>query len=467
MYLPPLIGPEKLAISTWEYRRELLRKRIGMIDADVVCFQEVSPISFEEDFAFMKDVLGYDGVELFKKGRFRPATFWKTSRCNLVVPPVHKDRTLLTSFRIVKEEAVGKEGVDQNQDSRERDQEIKGNGEKMITENNTGRRKKKGNKKTEEQTQSNWHILNSHLQAGREGGRRVRQIHEGVGAAFKLTKKLKEKDPASLRLIVCGDFNGGSECGAVRYLEDGSVDENFLEDGQPVTSKIKSIPLMQPLVDVPDVQGLRRDGQPPPTLVVPELISLMVDGGNGYENPRLSKLVLERLERIYARYATHYSVSDDVSSLTMKQMSVEDVKRWLIDINGQVGRGSEFRHAAKEMGWTEPDAQSDDEEEALKQAPSQKEQITLPPDGVLTLDGFFRVYEAELRRGKFWGIAHDLAVLNEPLPDAGVYKGRLDRMYCSSSLHPVAVMDTICDIPCPNELEPSDHLPVAAAFELN
>ena len=66
MYLPPL-SPEEEYISTWEHRRSLLRDRIGLVDADIVCFQEVSPLSFEEDFSFMSETLGYDGVELFRK----------------------------------------------------------------------------------------------------------------------------------------------------------------------------------------------------------------------------------------------------------------------------------------------------------------------------------------------------------------------------------------------------------------
>ena len=119
----------------------------------MVCLQEVSPLSFETDFAFMKDDLGYDGYEMFRKGRFRPATFWRTSRCDLVSPPVHRDRTLLTTFRIADADGAGGGG----------------GGE----------------------ASRNWHVLNCHLQAGKEGGRRVRQIHDGVDAAFKLAKKLK------------------------------------------------------------------------------------------------------------------------------------------------------------------------------------------------------------------------------------------------------------------------------------
>lgn len=169
MYNPPL-SPQNQYMSTWEYRQRLLKERIAAIgtfgeketkerhipvlkqknshpilspptiDADVVCLQEVSPISFEDDFAFMEE-LGYTGKEMFKRGRFRPATFWK--RCELVSPAVHKDRTLLTAFR------------------------------------------------RQEQT---WHVLNCHLQAGAEARRRVRQIHEGTKAVLTLARKLKGED---------------------------------------------------------------------------------------------------------------------------------------------------------------------------------------------------------------------------------------------------------------------------------
>ena len=78
MYNPPL-SPDQRFVGAWDFRRDLIRARIEQVNADVVCLQEISPKSFEQDFAFMREDLGYDGVELFKKGRFRPATFWRTS----------------------------------------------------------------------------------------------------------------------------------------------------------------------------------------------------------------------------------------------------------------------------------------------------------------------------------------------------------------------------------------------------
>ena len=41
----------------------------------------------------------------------------------------------------------------------------------------------------------------------------------------------------------------------------------------------------------------------------------------------------------------------------------------------------------------------------------EKYRVQIPEDGVLTLEGFTDVYQQELARGKFWGIAHDMDVL--------------------------------------------------------
>jgi len=368
--------------------------------------QEVSPDSFEEDFAFMKEVLGFDGVEMFKRGRFRPATFWKKSKCDLV-STMHKDRTLLTAFHLDL---------------------------------------------PSEHAHSNkvWHVLNCHLQAGPQGPRRVRQIDEGVSASFKLAKRLKEEEPRDPLLIVCGDFNGGDECGAVRYLENGGIGPSFIEDGAPVASREKPCPMSQPLTDVSTFTSRPS----PPTLVVAELISQMVkDESSAYEDPELSEDCIDRLTRCFNNYATQIESHGVL-------MNIEDTKKWLVDINKEVGRGSEYRSAAREMGWTEP------EQDGNENTPKEKPRITLPKDGLLTLNGFLNVYQAELRGGKFWGIAYDLSVMGETLPSKGLFSARFDRMYCTTKLRPTAVLNTEADKACPNESEPSDHLPVGATFSI-
>ena len=107
--------------------------------------------------------LGYDGQEMFKKGRFRPATFWKSLDYELIETAVHKDRTLLTAFQAKKARQSG-DALDDNKG------DGSGQGDNPI-----------------------WYVLNCHLQAGPNGGRRVRQINEGVRASLTLARKLKGK----------------------------------------------------------------------------------------------------------------------------------------------------------------------------------------------------------------------------------------------------------------------------------
>lgn len=398
MYSPPLSESQR-QIGSWDYRRDLLKDRVGLVNADVVCLQEVSPESFKDDFAFMKE-LGYDGVELFKKGRFRPATFWKTDRCTLALPAAHKDRTLLTAFKL----------LDEGQP---------------------------------------WFVLNCHLQAAKQGKRRVRQIQEGTKAIITMANKLKVKEAnVNAQAIVCGDFNGQLECGAVNFVEQGFVDETFIEDGEPVSSNRKELAMKTPLTDV--MNSLHREA--PPTMIVAELISqLCADKDAAFESPSLADAVVERLTKIYDKRAT-------LENEGGKQMQLQDVEKWLVEINGRLKRGDEYREAAKQMGWKAPVGSEDLKHDALKKL------VTLPEEGVLPLDGFIAVYQKELERGKFWGIHHDLSILGEPLEDLGLFSARFDRMYCSESVQPHAVMDFTSDKACPNNEEPSDHLPIAACF---
>jgi hypothetical protein len=132
----------------------------------------------------MRD-LGYDKHEMFKKGRFRPATFWKSSRLSLVAPPgaVHKDRTLLTVFEPVTVAAANSNNMDSEEvDSKQR--ETKG--------------KEKGQQQPQQKQQQYWYVLNCHLQAGGQAQRRLRQIMEGIKAVVTTAKKLKGKSIVSL-----------------------------------------------------------------------------------------------------------------------------------------------------------------------------------------------------------------------------------------------------------------------------
>lgn len=270
---------------------------------------------------------------------------------------------------------------------------------------------------------------------------------------------LKERSPErDIKLIVCGDFNGGDECAAISFLQNGFIEPSFYEDGEPVTSSRKVLPLNDGLIDA---MKAVKDRVPPPTLVVSELISSMVDG-TVYENPKLSKAVIESLTRIFDRLASAEMRSTSTESVVM---TAADVEKYLITINKEVGRGSEFREAARQMGWkAETEARNNYRDDDESAADVEKITISLPQDSVLTLDGFIEIYESELKQGKFWGIAHDLAVLGEPLPSIGNFQARFDRIFHSVAIKVNAVIDFTSDEPCPNANEPSDHLPVAAAF---
>ena len=393
------------SVSSWDFRRDLLKERIGTIDADVVCLQEVSPESFEQDFDFMHD-LGYDESAMFKRGRFRPATFWKASECRLVNPPVHKDRSLITAF------------------------------ERLTT---------KTDENDEQKEEPPWYVVNCHLQAGPQGPRRVRQIFEAMKGVMTLARKqkLEVKPEDNARVIVCGDFNGEAESGSVRFLEDGYIDETFLEDGAPVSSKRKALPFTNPLQDA---AVAIRDRPPPPTLVVAELMSNLMETAS-YENPVLSEDMKARLERIYK----------NLSNTASGEMDTSSIEKWLVRINKRLLRGDEYRNAAIEMGWVDPNPEDPWE--------VRKKRVQIPEDGILTLSGFIKVYQKELSGGKFWGIAHDMQVLGDPLPDAGLFTSRFDRIYYNAqSMKPISVTDTTSNEPCPNDKEPSDHLPVAASF---
>ena len=214
------------------------------------------------------------------------------------------------------------------------------------------------------------------------------------------------------------------------------------------------------MIDAVSNTSIDRGGDPAPaTLIVPEIISLMIDpkdAETAYPDPQFSSDVLDSLHRIYYRFATTQSPDASPEQMESRQMGKADVERWLNIINLRVGRGTEFRNAAKRMGWDEPSVENTKKDE---RAP-----ICIPENGVLTLENFVSVYLDELRQGKFWGIAWDLAALDEPLSVNDVFRARYDRIYCSQSLLPAAVVDTLSDAACPNEFEPSDHLPVCASF---
>jgi mRNA deadenylase 3'-5' endonuclease subunit Ccr4 len=522
MYYPPLITEEERQYSSWDHRQNIIKERIRIVDADVVCFQEVSPLSFEQDFLFMRTELGYTGCEMFKKGRFRPATFWKEDRVELLSSPVHKDRTLLTAFRRTPQQTIISSITDDSPEitaAPVKDFTDIQNKHNNTTNNDTQKSSDKKQKQLKQKTNRTaidrrhsggqcWYVLNCHLQAGKQGGRRLRQINEGMRGTITLARKLQGKKypvESESNIIVCGDFNGDVECGAVRFIEDGYVDETFLEDNEQISSSRKNCPLTKPMIDVVSaVNHIRsynsksKTNLPPATLVVTELISLLIKHekateSTAYVNPRLSDDVVQRLEQIYNSLATGPDTT----------MRLIDVEKYLAIINGQVGRGDEFRAAARHMiaSLQSPEVSDDvnhnvalDNDLANNNIRNNDDSITLikseernnddnddsnvddkstrlelpkDPRAILSFHSFVDIYQQELNRGKFWGIAYDLAILGAPLnTNQIVFEGRYDRMYCSSKVQILCVQDFPSTVACPNQYEPSDHLPIAALFAI-
>jgi hypothetical protein len=257
-------------------------------------------------------------------------------------------------------------------------------------------------------------------------------------------------------LIVCGDLNGGDRSAAVRLLEDGAVEAGYVEDGETVTTKVKKLPL-PPLADAAAQPTSRA---PPPTLVVAELISVLIRGGADQGRAAELSAVAEAALR-----AAFQTLGGGKAAL-----DAADVARWLRTINLEVGRGSEFRAAVLEMGGGSPAAPApaaDGDDDDGGGAAAAAAPPSLPADGQLSWEGFRRVYEAELRAGKYWGVAWDLHALGQPVgADAGVFTARYDRIYTSRALEVVAVLDAVSEVPCPNCEQPSDHLPVGVTVRL-
>ncbi|KAJ1452444.1 Endonuclease/exonuclease/phosphatase [Pelagophyceae sp. CCMP2097] len=406
---PP--GLESRASAAWPARQSLIRAAIAEANADVVLLQEVSPETFPDDFAFMAD-LGYEALMYSKKGRFRPATFWKSTKCTLLAE-AHRDRCLLTTFETAPCE-----------------------NRKVIC------------------------VVNAHLQAGPEGGRRLRQTVEALDHATKSLKKLGVPP----RIVFAGDLNGGDDSAAVRLLEDGFVKSGFVEDGEVCTLKDKNNAAGIFL----DASAAASERPPPPTLVVPELYASISKGeSTGTRQDDLSDDAVSAFREAFFERASGVFEGGKV-------MTKGDVEAWLVDINGHVGRGSEFRAALEFMAPTPPtppppsavDAAPDALEEP---APLRRE---FPADSLpLSVDSFVEIYRQELRQGKVWGVAHDLGALGKwPLPQTrkgALFTARFDRIYCSEHLRVVSVRDSTSDVPCPNANHASDHLPVGAVLQFS
>lgn len=76
----------------WPHRKQLIRDRLLLADADIVCIQEAAGDTFESDFDFMHEH-GWASV-LHRKFRFRCATFYRPELFTLDAVSTEDRRTL-------------------------------------------------------------------------------------------------------------------------------------------------------------------------------------------------------------------------------------------------------------------------------------------------------------------------------------------------------------------------------------
>mmetsp|Transcript_42774 Transcript_42774/g.115360 ORF Transcript_42774/g.115360 Transcript_42774/m.115360 type:complete len:528 (-) Transcript_42774:81-1664(-) len=383
--------------TSWPARQGLLRGQFQEASADIICLQEVSDLSFEGDFGFLSADLGYEGLLHEKKGRMRPATFWKQELWQKV-GALHKDRTLVVALKRRGGACDGR----------------------IIV------------------------VVNCHLTAGWAADRRLRQAQEALDSVAKECKRLGLEASAT-PVVVCGDFNSQGLTAVREFLVQGSVGPDFREAGDPtergqggkeVTSKVRS----QAVALFGDAAEEAFGSDAPATILSTNIDHKMLLG-DGTPTPALRAAV----EKAFRRCSSDGKV-----------MCKEDVHKWLVAVNGQFGRGSEYRYAM-----------------AVFEKVGREE---------LSLEDFTGLYASELTEGKFWGVEHDLQALGGfglAVPDEGPVQLRFDYVYYArSALRLLGVREPLSGqqrgrifgppweiLPC--TWHPSDHLPVTAAFSLH
>jgi len=342
----------KMEDREWAKRKTLLQTNILGNDggADIVCVQETSADSFDEDFAFMKES-GYDHV-LHNKFRFRSATFFKQNKFDLKSEK-HGDRTLTTLLELKDKDG----GAAQPRSV---------------------------------------FVVNCHLTGGPSPDKRLRQIHDTTEYIRKEMNKMQpakvggkknanaddaaavamQQPPQQPAVILCGDFNEEGDTAVKMLLCEGSVPANFTSQGTILTSKVKKQELgifCDAHAKVYATAGATR----PPSLICPNLAEHFVLDASAPDAAgiRPTQKLVHAVSKAWECFTGGSAC-----------MSREAMEKWLVQINGQIGRGSEYRNAVAVL-------------EKKREAGE---------DEVLTFEEFLGLYVSELAEGKFWGVHHDL-----------------------------------------------------------
>merc|ERR1719265_267275 len=199
-------------------------------------------------------------------------------------------------------------------------------------------------------------------------------------------------------MVFCGDFNSQGISGVRELLVAGKVDPDFREsgdptekgqEGKPITSKTKSNNFG---LFVDAVEATVGAGNAPATILASNIDAKMVNP-DGSATPQM----LAALNEAFSQCCSQGNAA----------MSSADVEKFLRLVNGEYGRGSEFRFA-----------------QAVFERRGEQ---------VLHADDFVALYVQELEQGKFWGVEHDLRVINGrglSEPAEGACELRFDYVYC-------------------------------------
>lgn len=181
-----------------------------------------------------------------------------------------------------------------------------------------------------------------------------------------------------------------------------------------------------------------------------ELVKIKTEADAQKMIGRFSPILRDALDYVFDEFCT----SDDDCDI----LSEEDVAKFLIKVNGQLGRGGIWLYTTAMF--------------------EKKKDASMP--AILTRQDWYGTFARELGEGKWWQVVHDLEICGADLRskverDTLHYQGWLDYVYFDSQrLSCAAVQEALTaeelsrihkkGDALPNEWHPSDHLPVATVL---
>jgi len=496
---------------------------------------------FYQDFAFMlSGDLGYE-TTILSKGIIRPATFWKPDVLK-DVGTSHQYRVLVKCFQLLLPSSASSSNSGNSSTSGNSNNSstilaiVNGHLPGGPVPDKRVSALADGLKAAEK-------LIKNASSAG--GG----SAANGPGVAQKKNQKGQQNAPDGKEkseqnksenktsVIVCGDFNttedisyrtllpGGGDNNSESkksdsvnacdiFLTNTEITPDFIEDGIPVCSKPKKHPF------APFVDCSLQDSGAKATFVVAETCMRQSARLGGFKEDRapmdsdndlsyreqvekhLTPLLIQVLRECFEKYASRLGEtfskespskleSQEQEIIISTTMDSEQVKKWQLDVNGEIGRGTGrvfFEERRKK--WEEEQAKK---ENTSSDSEEYKE--------TLTFDEFCYVYLQDVREGKFFQVEHDIRTMRngkgmvhevdevaaqkdgEKKKDSERYfAARYDRIYLSNQGSNPGLKLASCDVLVPNRVKttseeeqgfclpnawhPSDHLPVVAEFQV-